>query len=135
ELTAAMADEARFTQLLNARAGSVKQRDDAVARREQAQARVAAGADKARAATATLEKLKAGARPEEIAAARARVATADAQIATLEQNRKETTIAAPAGGVISSRLVEPGELVAAGSPLVVIIDLDHAWANGYVEEP
>ena len=36
---------------------------------------------------------------------------------------------------MTSRLVEPGELVAVGTPLVVIIDLDHAWANVYVEEP
>jgi HlyD family secretion protein len=38
-------------------------------------------------------------------------------------------------GVVSSRLVEPGELVAAGAPLLVVIDLDRAWANAYVEEP
>jgi HlyD family secretion protein len=38
-------------------------------------------------------------------------------------------------GVIGSRLVEPGEIVAIGTPLLVLIDLDHAWANVYVEEP
>jgi HlyD family secretion protein len=42
---------------------------------------------------------------------------------------------APAGGVVTSRLVEPGELVAAGTPVAVILDLDHAWVNAYVEEP
>ena len=135
ELAAAKGDEARFDQLVKARAGSEKQRDDAVARREQAQARVAGTADRSRAAIAALEKLKAGARPEEIAAARARVAAVDAQIATLEQHRLEATIVSPAGGIVSSRLIEPGELVAAGAPLFVIVDLDRAWANGYVEEP
>ena len=44
-------------------------------------------------------------------------------------------IVAPSAGVVSSRLVEPGELVASGQALVVIIDLDHAWANAFVEEP
>jgi membrane fusion protein YbhG len=135
ELTAAKADEARYEQLLRARAGAQKPRDDAAARREQAEARVAAANDKVRAATATLEKLKAGARVEEVAAGRARVAAADAQIAALEQNLRDATIAAPSGGIVSSRLVEPGELVAIGAPLLVIVDLDHAWANGYVEEP
>jgi HlyD family secretion protein len=38
-------------------------------------------------------------------------------------------------GVVGSRLVEPGELVATGTPLLVLIDLDRAWANVYVEEP
>jgi HlyD family secretion protein len=106
-----------------------------VARRQQAEARVAAAADRARAAAAAVERLKAGARPEEVAAARARVAAVDAQIATLEQNRLDAVIAAPSAGIVSSRLIEPGELVAVGAPLMVLVDLDRAWANGYVEEP
>jgi HlyD family secretion protein len=135
ELRAAAADEARYEQLVRARAGAEKPRDDAVARREQAEARVRGAADKVRAAAEALNRLKAGARPEEIQAARARVAAADAQIATLDNSLKETTVLAPSSGVVSSRLVEPGELVAVGAPLVVIIDLDRAWANVYVEEP
>lgn len=135
EVTAARADEARFDQLLRNRAGSQKQRDDAVARRELAEARLKATADRVRAATAALERLKAGARPEELAAARARVSATDVEIARLEHDRTETTILAPAGGVVTSRLAEPGELVASGTPIVVLVDLDHAWASVYVEEP
>lgn len=135
ELAAARQDEARFTQLVQARAGAEKQRDDAIARREQAEARVQAAGDKIRAAAAVVNRLKAGARPEEIAAARARVSAADAQIAMLEQTRRDTIVIAPSAGVVASRLVEPGELVATGAPLIVIVDLDHAWANAYVEEP
>jgi HlyD family secretion protein len=135
DLTAATADEARFEQLLRARAGAQKPRDDAAARRAQADAQVAAAGDRVRAATAALDRLRAGARPEEVAAARARVAAVDAQIAGFDQNRLDATIAAPASGVVSARLVEPGELVAAGAPLLTILDLDRAWANGYVEEP
>ena len=33
-------------------------------------------------------------------------------------------IRAPSAGIVTSRLVEPGELVAAGAPLAVVIDLD-----------
>jgi HlyD family secretion protein len=135
ELRAARNDEARFEQLVRARAGSEKQRDDAVARREQVEAAVKVAEDKVRAAAATLNRLKAGARPEEIQAARARVAAADAQIALLENNREKTTVRAPSAGVVSSRLVEPGELIAQGVPLIVLTDLDRAWANAYVEEP
>ena len=135
ELSAARDDEARFEQLLRNRAGSQKQRDDAVARRELADARMRAADDRARAATATLARLKAGARPEEVDAARARVAAVDAQIAVLDHDRVEATIVAPTEGVVTSRLVEPGELVAVGTPLIVVVDLDHAWADAYVEEP
>lgn len=134
EVSSARADEARFQQLLDNKAGSVKQRDDAVARRELAEARLRATADRVSAATATVDRLKAGARPEEIASARARVATVDAQIASMEHDKSEAVIASPIGGVVAGRLVEPGELVAVGTPLAIVVDLDHAWANVYVEE-
>ena len=134
ELDAARREEARFEQLLQARAGSGKQRDDAAARRALAEARLRAASDRAAAASAALDRLRAGARVEELAAARARVAATDAQIASLEHDRAETVIIAPATGVIVSRLVEPGELVSAGTPLLVLVDLDHAWANVYVED-
>jgi HlyD family secretion protein len=135
EREASRTDEARFEQLLAARAGSVKQRDDARARREMADARVQAARDRLASANAALAKVKAGARAEDIQAARARLAAVDAQIATIDHDRAETTIVAPSGGVVTSRLVEPGELVAPGSPVAVIIDLDRAWVNAYVEEP
>ena len=85
-------------------------------------------------AAAALDRSRAGARPEELEAARARLAGADAQIATLEQNRSDATIVAPATGIVASRLIEPGELAAVGTPLAAILDLDHAWVNAYVEE-
>lgn len=134
DLSAARADEARFEQLLANRAGSVKQRDDAVARRELADARLRAADDRLSAARSGVDRLKAGARAEEIAGARARVAAVEAQVATLEHDRTEATVTAPIAGIVASRLVEPGELVAAGTPLVLLVDLDRAWANVYLEE-
>jgi HlyD family secretion protein len=134
ELAAATLDEARYEQLVQKRAGTVKQRDDAVARRELADARVRASADRARAAAATLARLRAGARTEELDAARARVAAIDAEMAVLKDRHAEATIVAPSAGIVTSRLVEPGELVAVGAPLVVLMDLEHAWVNAYVEE-
>jgi HlyD family secretion protein len=134
ELAAARLDEQRFQQLVDRRAGAAKQRDDAVARRELAEARVHAARDRAAAASAALNRLRAGARAEEIEAARARVHAIDAEIATLTDRRAEATLAAPSDGVVTSRLVEPGELVAAGQPVAVIMDLDRAWVNAYVEE-
>ncbi|MEO7192979.1 MAG: efflux RND transporter periplasmic adaptor subunit [Vicinamibacterales bacterium] len=135
ELSAATADAARFEQLLERRAGSQKQRDDAVARRQLAEARVQAAEERAGAARATVARLRSGARVEELDAARARVAAVDAQIAALEHDRGETSVTSPVAGIVTSRLVEPGELVAPGAPLAVVIDLDRAWVNAYVEEP
>src|SRR5262245_6711613 len=86
ELRAAEADLQRFEALLQVNAGSRKQRDDAATRRDVAAARVRAAREQSRAAGEALGRLKAGARPEEIAAARARVAASEAQIATLQKS-------------------------------------------------
>ena len=88
-----------------------------------------------RAADETVARLKAGSRVEEIAAARARVASAEAQLASLEKNLADAHVKAPIGGVVTSKLVDAGEIIAARTPIVAISDLDHAWANVYVDEP
>jgi HlyD family secretion protein len=135
ELASARADEARFEQLLNSRAGSTKQRDDAVTRRELAEAKLKAADDHVKAAQSAADRVKTGARPQEVTGAKARVSAIDAQIAALEFDRGEAVIRAPLAGIVGSRLVEPGELVAVGAPIAVIIDLDRAWASVYVQEP
>jgi membrane fusion protein YbhG len=135
ELQAATADLQRFEALLQSNAGSRKQRDDAATRREVASARVQAARDRARAAVEAVARLRAGARAEELAAARARVAVVDAQIAALEKNVADAVLKAPVGGTVTSKLIDAGEMVAPRTPVVVITDLDHAWANVYVDEP
>jgi membrane fusion protein YbhG len=131
---AAGADVARFENLLKANAGSVKQRDDAVTRRDVAAARVRGAQDRAQAAADTLARFKAGSRPQEIEAAAARVAGIDAQIDTIRKNIADAMVAAPAGGIVTSKILHGGEMVAPHAPIVVVTDLDHAWANVYVDE-
>jgi HlyD family secretion protein len=131
---AAAADVERFESLLRANAGSVKQRDDAVTRRDVAQARARGAQDRAQAAADTLARVRAGARPQEIAAARARVAALDAQIATVRKTVDDAIVTAPTGGVVTSKILHTGEMAAPRAPIVVVTDLDHAWANVYVDE-
>ena len=80
-------------------------------------------------------RTRAGARPEEIDAARARVAAVDAQIATLEKSIADASVKAPSAGAVTTKLVNVGEIVAPRAPLVVITDLDHAWGEVFVDEP
>jgi HlyD family secretion protein len=134
ELDAATADLERFEGLLRANAGSVKQRDDAKTRREVAAARVRGAQERAQAASDTLAKVRSGARPQEVDAARARVSAVDAQIATLQKNIADAVLKAPVAGIVTSKLLDAGELAAPRAPVVVITDLDHAWANVYVDE-
>jgi HlyD family secretion protein len=100
-----------------------------------AAARVDAARERARAAAEAHAKLRAGSRAEEIAAARARVAATDAQIATLQKSLSDAELHSPVSGVVTSKLIDQGEVIAPRTAPVVVTDLDHAWANVYVDEP
>lgn len=135
ELANAQADLDRYEALLAVNAGSRKARDDARARRDVAKDRLAAVRGRARAASEGAARVKAGARREEIEAARARLASVDAQIATLEKAVADAAVVAPSAGVVTTKLVNVGEIVAPRTPLLVITDLDHAWGEVFVDEP
>jgi HlyD family secretion protein len=135
ELASAQADVDRFEALLASNSGSRKQRDDAITRRDVAKERLRGAQDQVRAARESLARLKAGSRREEIDVARARVAASTAQIATYAKAIGDATVAAPVAGIVTEKLADVGELVQPRAPLVVVTDLDHAWANVYVDEP
>ena len=101
ELKSAQLDLDRFEKLLEANAGSAKQRDDAQARVDVARERQRAARERERASKEALTRLQKGSRPEEIDAGRARVAAADAQIAVLEKAVHDAGVVAPVPGVIS----------------------------------
>jgi HlyD family secretion protein len=135
ELFAAEADRDRFESLLAADAGSRKQRDDAVARANILEQRARVVREQVRAAEQVVARLESGARVQEVEAARTRVASIDAQIAVLQKRVDDATVLAPAGGIVTEVLVEQGEFVAPMMPLLVVTDIDRAWANLFVPEP
>ena len=135
ELAAAEQDLQRFESLLQANAGSRKQRDDAATRRDVARERVQAAEGRVRAADQGTARLKAGSRPQEIDAARARVAAAAAQVSTVKESLDDSTLRAPIAGIVTEKLVEVGEVIAPRTPVVVITDLVNAWADVFVPEP
>jgi len=127
DLGGAQRDLARMQGLLDSGSGTNKSRDDAQTRRDLAKASLDAAREQ-------LQKLQAGSRQEEIDGALARVSSADARIAQLEQQLKDATIIAPAAGIVTEKLVYQGELLAAGTTLAIITDIDHAWLTAYVGE-
>ncbi|MGE0702881.1 MAG: HlyD family secretion protein [Vicinamibacterales bacterium] len=135
ERAAAEIDAKRFAQLLASNSGTRKQLDDANARLEVAAGREAAARERVATAEQALARAKAGARPEEIEAARARVAAAAAQVAVFDQALADAVVTTPVGGIVTERLADPGETVQPRAPLVVVTDLDRAWADVYVDEP
>jgi HlyD family secretion protein len=135
ELTAAEQDLERFETLLKNNSGSRKQRDDAAARRDVARDRVASAQGRVTTAEEVHNKLRAGARKEEVDAARARVGTATAQVAALEKGLTDATLKSPVGGIVTEKLVEVGEVIPPRAPALVVVDLDNAWADVFVPEP
>jgi HlyD family secretion protein len=135
DLKAAQLDLERLEALLNANAIAQKERDDAKTRVEATRERLRSAGERVRAARENVTRLKKGARPEEIEAARAHVAAADAQIALLDKALSDAQILAPVSGVVTQKLVDAGEIVMRGTPIVVVTDLDNAWANLFVPEP
>jgi HlyD family secretion protein len=135
EQKAAETDLERFEALLRANAGAEKERDDARTRVEVARERVRSARERVQAAREIVARLRAGARREDLDAARARVEGADAQIALLEKSRSDALIKATVAGVVTQKLADMGEQLAPLMPVVVVTDLDNAWANLFVPEP
>src|SRR5262245_12077008 len=135
DLSAAETDLQRFERLLQTNSGSQKQRDDAATRRDVARDRLSALRARETAAREAVARVKAGSRKEEIDAARARVAAVDAQIATLEESKADATVISPLEGIVTELLLDNGEMAAPRAPIAVLTDLDHAWAEVFVDEP
>lgn len=128
-------DLQRFESLLAANAGSQKQRDDAKARVDAIRERQQGARERVRVAREAVARVEAPARPEDVGAARTRIGAVNAQLAVLEKNVEDAMVKAPSAGIVTQDLVDAGEIVAPRSPLVVLTDLDHAWANAFVPEP
>ena len=87
-----------------------------------------------RGARAGLELLERGPRPERLAAARAELTPAESARDAVDVTLARLRLVAPRAGVIAARHREPGEAVAAGSPVVTLLDLDDRWVRIYVPE-
>ena len=110
--------------------GAIAQRvyDDAVSARDQTRARLKAGEQ-------ALAELERGYRRQEVAEAEANYTRATAAAAQSEQRLADAVLNAPGDGVVLTRVVEPGAILAAGSPVFTISLLAPVWARVYVDEP
>lgn len=81
-----------------------------------------------------LQLLRKGPRRERIDEARARLEGARARVSTAKERLSYATVLAPLAGVVLSKSVEPGEQVAAGTPVVTLGDTGQCWLKGYIPE-
>ena len=66
---------------------------------------------------------------------KARMAESEAMLAEAQSMLDDLTIIAPSSGTIVSRFVDQGEVVAGGSPLFDLVNLDRLYLQVYVPEP
>ena len=74
------------------------------------------------------------ARKSAISTTLAQLEQARATAAQMATQLGYTKIYAPLDGIVSVRVAKQGEVVAQGSPIVVVVDVDHLWVRADVEE-
>jgi HlyD family secretion protein len=85
-------------------------------------------------AESRLVAARAGTPAEELAAALAHVDQAEQALEALAVQEEKTVIAAPADGVILVRAAEPGEVLIAGAPLLMLLKMDELTITVYIPE-
>ena len=75
-----------------------------------------------------------GSRKEDIAISRANLNQANASLGLSQVNLGYSALYSPSAGVVTVRQAELGEVVAPGSPVITLADLDHIWLRAYVAE-
>ena len=109
---------------------------DAISSRdlESAQAQIKVAEARVAEAGERLKLVREGPRAETIRGARARVEQARAAVALTEVRLENTKLTTPLAGVVLSHNIEPGEFVAAGTPIVTVADTAHLWVRAYINQ-
>ena len=109
---------------------------DAISSRdlETAQAQLKVAEARAVEAGERLKLVREGPRVETINQARARVEQGRAALALAETHFENTKLTSPLAGVVLSHNIEPGEFVAAGTPIVTVADTAHLWVRAYISQ-
>ncbi|MSV35800.1 MAG: HlyD family efflux transporter periplasmic adaptor subunit [Bryobacterales bacterium] len=84
--------------------------------------------------TAEANRIELRRKQQELGARRAEVDRARAQHGITLAQLADTTITSPIDGVVLTKAAEPGEVIAAGTTIVSIGDIDHPWLRAYVNE-
>ncbi len=66
--------------------------------------------------------------------AEARLAVAKAALALAELNLSRTAVRAPAAGIVTNLLLQPGDYAAVGAPKLALVARESFWVYGYFEE-
>ena len=132
-------DYDRMQKLFDSGVASAQDRDhaDAALKASLANAKAleeSVGAQEAGVGVAQANRKQVAVRGSEVATMIAQLEQARAAAAQTETQLGYTKIYAPIDGIVSVRVAKQGEVVAQGSPIVVVVDVDHLWVRADVEE-
>jgi len=135
----ARGDAQRFRDLAEKDEASIQQRDQAtmrweVARKEIASSRSALTQAKKELAQAELGWKRIRAKESDVSALESQRDQAYAVLDEVESVLKDLTIVAPTNGTVTTRMVDVGEVIAAGTPLLELVNLDRLYLKVYVPE-
>ncbi|MEO8495320.1 MAG: HlyD family efflux transporter periplasmic adaptor subunit [Planctomycetota bacterium] len=95
---------------------------------------IAVAAAELKEAEQALQLVTAGNRPEDIAQAEASVAAVQAALVAIEVQLNELQIRASVDGVVEAIDLQPGDMIAAGAPVLSLMDTRTLWVRAYVPE-
>ncbi|OQW60179.1 MAG: secretion protein HlyD [Nitrospira sp. ST-bin4] len=135
----ARSDAQRFRDLAEKDQASIQQRDQATMRWEVAQKDIAFARSALLQATKELAQAELGwkrirAKESDVNALERQRDQAYAVLDEAESVLKDLTITAPTSGTVTTRMINAGEVVAAGAPLLELVDLDRLYLKVYVPE-
>jgi len=81
-----------------------------------------------------LRLVKAGPRQDAVKQAQARLEGAIAARSLADTRLSQAVLTAPISGTVMAKHAEPGELLAAGSPVITVAKLDEVWVRAYLPE-
>lgn len=73
-------------------------------------------------------------REQELTARRAAIMQSKASIALIDSQLADTIAASPVDGVVLVKSADVGEVLAAGTTVVTVGDIEHPWLRGYINE-
>ncbi|MBI2820858.1 MAG: HlyD family efflux transporter periplasmic adaptor subunit [Acidobacteria bacterium] len=71
---------------------------------------------------------------QEVPTRRAEIARARADLGVIDAQLLDTVASSPIDGIVLVKAAEVGEVLAAGTAVVTVGDLDHPWLRGYINE-
>jgi len=99
-----------------------------------AAARAQVAAAKAAVATAEANRLELKRKEEQLSGAQDEIRRSQAQEQISQTQLADTEVYSPISGVVLVKSAEPGEVLAAGTTVITIGDLEHPWLRAYINE-